>query len=81
MVGTQWVKNLTSIHEDAGLNPDFAQQFKGSGVAMSYGVDHRHGSDLALLRLWHRLAASALIQVLAWKVPNAADVVLKFFFN
>ena len=26
---------------------------------MSYGVAHRHGSDLMLLWLWHRLAAIA----------------------
>ena len=37
---------------------------------MSCGVDHRCGSDLALLLwLWCRLAAAALIQPLAWKLP------------
>ena len=31
----------------------------GSVVAVSYGVGCRHGSDLVLLWLWHRLAATA----------------------
>jgi len=30
----------------------------GSGIAMSCGVGHRHGLDLALLWLWHRLAVA-----------------------
>ena len=33
---------------------------------MSCGVGHRYGLDLAFLWLWHRLAAAALIQPLAW---------------
>ena len=33
--------------------------------AMSCGVGRRQGSDLALLWLWHRLAAVALIRPLA----------------
>ena len=32
---------------------------KGTSVAMSCGIDHGHGSDLALLRLGHRLATAA----------------------
>ena len=44
---------------------------------MSRGVVHRHGSDLALLWLWHRLAATALIRPLAWEPPYAADATLK----
>ena len=38
---------------------------------MSCGVGHRRGSDLALLWLWCRLAAAALIQSLAWELPCA----------
>ena len=61
-----WVRSL-------GL----AQWVKGSGVAMSCGVDHRRGSDLALLWLWCRPAASALIRPLAWEPPYAESAALE----
>ena len=41
---------------------------------MSCGVGHRHGSDPALLWPWCRLAATALIQSLAWEPPYATGV-------
>ena len=44
---------------------------------MSRGVGRRHGSDLALLWLWHRPAATSLIRPLAWEPPYAVGVVLK----
>ena len=45
---------------------------------MSCGVGLRCGSDVALLWLWHRsLAATALIQPLAWEPPYAVGVVLE----
>ena len=44
---------------------------------MSCGVGSRCGSDLALLWLWSRPAAAALIPPLAWKLPYAAGTVLK----
>ena len=44
---------------------------------MSWGVGYRHGSHPALLWLWCRPAATALIQPLAWKPPYAAGVALK----
>ena len=49
----------------------------GSGVAMGCGVGHRHGSDLALLWLWHRPVATAPIGPLAWEPPCAAGAALK----
>ena len=42
------VKNQTSIHEDVGLIPDLTHRLR-SGVAVSCGIGHRHGSDLTLL--------------------------------
>ena len=44
---------------------------------MSCGVGHRCGSDLALLWLWCRLAATAPIRLLAWELPYAAGVAIK----
>jgi len=49
----------------------------GSSIAVSCGVARRHGSDLALLWLWGRLAAVALIRPLAWEPPYAMGVALK----
>ena len=44
---------------------------------MSCGVDHRHGSDPALLWLWCRPTGAAQIQPLAWKLPYAVGATLK----
>ena len=44
---------------------------------MSCGVGHRHGSDPSLLWLWHRPAAIAPIQSLAWEFPYVTGVALK----
>ena len=44
---------------------------------MSCGIGCRRGSDLVLLRLWHRLVAIAPITPLAWEPPCAMDAVLK----
>ena len=43
---------------------------------MSCGVGHRRGSDPALLWLWCRPAAVALIGSLAWEPPQAAGAAL-----
>ena len=45
------------------------------GVAMSCGVGHRHGLDLAWL--WHSPVAIALIGPLAWESPYATGVALE----
>ena len=39
---------------------------------MSCGIGRRRGLDLALLWLWRRLVATALIGPLAWETPYAA---------
>ena len=44
---------------------------------MRCGVAGRHGSDLALLWLWHRPAAAAPIRPLAGELPYAMDAALK----
>ena len=44
---------------------------------MSCGVGRRCTSDLALLWLWHRLVAIALILPLAWEPPYSAGAALK----
>ena len=46
-------------------------------VAMTCGIGRRCGSDPALLCLWCRLAAVALIRPLAWKPPYATGAALK----
>ena len=64
----QKLMNLTSILEDVGSIPS---------LAISCRVGHRHGLDHALLWLWHRPAAIALIRPLAWELPYAAQTALK----
>ena len=44
---------------------------------MSCGVGRRRGWNLALLWPWRRLAATAVIEPLAWEAPYATGVVLK----
>ena len=41
------------------------------------GVGHRHGSDLALLWLWYRPAATAPVRPLAWEPPYTVGAALK----
>ena len=73
----QWVKNLTVIHGNMGLIPGLSQWVKGSSIALSRGVCCRCGLGLALLWLWCRPTAAALIQPPAWELPYAAGVALK----
>ena len=44
---------------------------------MSCGVGRRYGSDLALLWLWCRSAATAPIRPLAWESPCAAGAAVE----
>ena len=41
---------------------------------MSCGIGRRRGSDAALLWLWHRLVAMALIRPAAWEPPYNVGV-------
>ena len=44
---------------------------------MSCGVGHRRGLNLALLQLWCRPVARALVRPLAWEPPYAVGAALK----
>ena len=50
---------------------------QGSGIAMSYGIGDRCGSDPMSLWLWCRVAAVVPIQPLAWELPYVAGATLK----
>ena len=58
-----WVLSLASL--------------SGLRIRRCCGVSLRHGSDLVLLWLWGRLAATALIRPLPWEPPYAMGVALK----
>ena len=68
-------------------NPTRNREVSGSSLAslsglriprcLSCGVGHRHSFDPALLCLWPRLAATPLIQPLAWEPPYAEGAALK----
>ena len=69
--------NLMRNHEVAGSTPGLTQWVKGSGIAMSCIVGHRHASDSVLLWLWCRPAATAPIGLLAWEPPYTMGAALE----
>ena len=73
----QWLTNPTRNHEVAGSIPGLTQWVKRSGVAVSCGVGRRHSSDLMLLWLWRRPAATAPIRLIAWEPPYALGAALE----
>ena len=68
---------MTRNYEVAGLIPGLAQWVKDASVAVSCGVGHRRGLDLALLWLWCRLVTTAPIRPPAWEPPYATDTALE----
>ena len=74
-----WLSRLGtqhSIYENADSIPGLTQWFKSS-IVPSCRVGCRCGWDPALLWLWCRLAATALIPPLAWELPYATGAAFK----
>ena len=64
--------NLPGISENTGFDPwPYSAVGEGSNVAVSCAVGQRHGSDPALLGLWHRPTAAAPMRPLVWELPYA----------
>ena len=69
----RWQTWLVSMR----LNPWPHSVVWGSSVAVSHGVGCGHCLHMALLWLWCRLEATALIQALGWELPYAASEAVK----
>ena len=65
------LRTQLSIREDVG---SISQWVKGLMLLQAAGIGHRFRLDMVLLRMWHRLAAAALVQPLAQELPYATGV-------
>ena len=70
-------KICVAYDKNTGEKKIVSEQEYHDGIAMSCGVGRRCTLDLTWLWLWHRPAATGLIQPLAWEPPYAAGVALK----
>ena len=73
----QWLTNPTRNHKVAGSVPTLVQWVNDPSVAVSCGVGCRRSSDPALLWLWRRPVAAALIRPLAWEPTYGVGAALK----
>ena len=73
------VKNLTSIHEDVTLTSGLWPRAVGERIQRCHELWCRSQARLSsgLLWLWHREAAAAPSQPLAWERPYATGMAFK----
>ena len=74
-----WHSGIKSDQEPwgCGFDPWPRSVGQGTSVPVSCGVGRRRSSDLALLWLWHRPAATSPIRLLAWEPPYAMGAALE----
>ena len=71
----QQLTSQTRIYVGVGSSPALTQWVKDP--ELQWAVDNRCSSYPALLWLWRRQVAAALIQPVAWELPYAAGAALK----
>ena len=71
------IRTQHSVSEDAGSIPSLTQWFKNLALLQAVAIGRRCRSDLALLWLWCKPAAAALIQPLEWELPYTTGLAIK----